>query len=186
MTEIFLHQLRDHLRSLRFQLSLLLLLLFFVANGAVYSWKGARLVDEVGMIEATNADRYRQIDNVPQLADSWFRVQHKLLGTEFIAESGSDWLFDAAWVGTASGSASMLGRAVATNYFMERFKTVDWVLIVNFVVSFLCIALAYDTVAGQAWLLVVFAVFALGAWLLHSYGHLEMPERFRARGRTTP
>lgn len=44
---------------------------------------------------------------------------------------------------------------------------------------------AYDTAAGQLWLLVVFAVFALGAWLLHSYGRLDMPERFRARQRTT-
>lgn len=40
---------------------------------------------------------------------------------------------------------------------------------------------AYDSLAGQLWLLVVAGVFALGGWLLSSYGQLEMPERFSAR-----
>lgn len=40
---------------------------------------------------------------------------------------------------------------------------------------------AYDSLAGQLWLVVVAAVFALGGWLLSSYGQLQMPERFSAR-----
>ena len=40
---------------------------------------------------------------------------------------------------------------------------------------------AYDSLAGQLWLIVVAAVFALGGWLLSSYGQLQMPERFSAR-----
>lgn len=43
---------------------------------------------------------------------------------------------------------------------------------------------AYDTFAGQAWLVVVLSVFAIGAWMLKVYGTIEMPERFSAR-RTT-
>ena len=40
---------------------------------------------------------------------------------------------------------------------------------------------AYDSLAGQLWLLVVAGVFALGAWLLKTYGRVDMPERFSAR-----
>ena len=40
---------------------------------------------------------------------------------------------------------------------------------------------AYDTTSGQLWLAVVFAVFALGGWLIRVYGRIEMPERFSAR-----
>ncbi len=40
---------------------------------------------------------------------------------------------------------------------------------------------AYDSTTGQLWLLVVAGVFALGGWMLHSYGQIDMPERFAAR-----
>ena len=42
MGAIFRLTLADNLRSLRFQLSLVLLLCFFVGNGLVYTWKGER------------------------------------------------------------------------------------------------------------------------------------------------
>ncbi len=40
---------------------------------------------------------------------------------------------------------------------------------------------AYDSFAGQLWLVLVAAVFAAGAWLLRVYGQIDMPERFAAR-----
>jgi Flp pilus assembly protein TadB len=40
---------------------------------------------------------------------------------------------------------------------------------------------AYDSAAGQLWLVVVASVFALGGWMLHAYGQVQMPERFAAR-----
>jgi len=39
----------------------------------------------------------------------------------------------------------------------------------------------YDTPTGQLWLLVVLAIFGLGAWMLGHYSQIEMPERFSAR-----
>jgi tight adherence protein B len=39
----------------------------------------------------------------------------------------------------------------------------------------------YDSVAGQAWLLVVAAVFFTAGWLLHRYGRLQAPDRFTLR-----
>lgn len=45
---------------------------------------------------------------------------------------------------------------------------------------------AYDSTTGQVWLVVVAGVFALGGWMLHSYGQIDMPERFAARTTTGP
>jgi len=39
----------------------------------------------------------------------------------------------------------------------------------------------YDTLVGQAWLLVVAGVFFGAGWLLHRYSGLEVPERFTLR-----
>lgn len=41
----------------------------------------------------------------------------------------------------------------------------------------------YDSAVGQLWLLVVAAVFTLGAWLLSYYSRLDMPSGFVARRR---
>ena len=40
---------------------------------------------------------------------------------------------------------------------------------------------AYNSTTGQIWLVVVAGVFALGGWMLHSYGEIDMPERFATR-----
>ena len=40
---------------------------------------------------------------------------------------------------------------------------------------------AYDSLFGQLWLALVFAVFALGLWLMDVYSQIEMPQRFSAR-----
>jgi tight adherence protein B len=40
---------------------------------------------------------------------------------------------------------------------------------------------AYDSFAGQLWLVLVAGVFAAGGWLLRVYGQIDMPERFSAR-----
>ena len=44
---------------------------------------------------------------------------------------------------------------------------------------------AYDSLAGQAWLALVFAIFALGLWLMDAYSQIEMPQRFSARRTAT-
>lgn len=43
---------------------------------------------------------------------------------------------------------------------------------------------AYDSLAGQVWLAFVFAIFALGLWLMDTYSQIEMPQRFSARRRS--
>ncbi len=150
MLEIFLHQLHDHLKSLRFQLSLVLLIAFFAANGLVYGWKAERLVDEVGRVEAESASRFDGVSDPGGLLGTGFRVHMRPLETGFMVEGGQDWSSDTVYLSAASGQGlAVTGRVVAVNHWMDRFEIVDWALIVRIAVSFLAIALAYDTLSGE-------------------------------------
>ena len=64
MLEIFFHQLHDHLKSLRFQASLLALLVFFATNGALYVLKADRVLHEVERLDAENSRRYEQVSDL--------------------------------------------------------------------------------------------------------------------------
>ena len=150
MLEIFLHQLHDHLKSLRFQLSLVLLIAFFAANGLVYGWKAERLVDEVGRVEAESARRFDGVSDPGGLLGTGYRVHMRPLETGFMVEGGQDWSSDTVYLSAASGQGlAVTGRVVAVNHWMDRFEIVDWALIVRIAVSFLAIALAYDTLSGE-------------------------------------
>ncbi len=150
MLEIFLHQLHDHLKSLRFQLSLVLLIAFFAANGLVYGWKAERLVDEVGRVEAESARRFDGVSDPGGLLRTGYRIHMRPLETGFMVEGGQDWSSDTVYLSAASGQGlAVTGRVVAVNHWMDRFEIVDWALIVRIAVSFLAIALAYDTLSGE-------------------------------------
>lgn len=43
----------------------------------------------------------------------------------------------------------------------------------------------YSSLGGQLWLGVVFAVWAMAGWMIRRLGHIELPERFVARERST-
>jgi hypothetical protein len=43
----------------------------------------------------------------------------------------------------------------------------------------------YSSLGGQLWLAVVFAVWAMAGWMIRRLGHIELPERFVARERST-
>lgn len=150
MGTVFVHQLHDHLRSLRFQVSLVVLLVFFAANGVIYSWKCARLTQEMATIQA-DADRaYDQARTVSAAAGQYYQALSYPLGTEFIAEGGLYWYDDSAWVTAASERTPYQSASLRTlNNWMQRFEVVDWTLIVRLVLSFLCVVLAYDAVSGE-------------------------------------
>ncbi len=98
MNTIFLHQIHDNLRSLRFQVSLAILLLFFVANGIIYALKIDRLVAEDAKIQS---DLDRQFETVETLSDgvgNWYKILSPATGTEFMAEAGFDWFQHGLWL----------------------------------------------------------------------------------------
>ena len=149
MGTILLHQLRDNLRSLRFQISLVVLILFFVLNGLVYTLKIERLVEESARIEAGTAEQYEGIETLRGAVQAWYRIVSPATGTEFIAEAGFNWLDHVMWLTPRSGETAWLNVIRTTNNWMRRFEVVDWSLIVRYVLSFLCIVLAYNAISGE-------------------------------------
>lgn len=150
MREIFLHQLHDHLKSLRFQAGVAALLLFFGTNGVVYIYKADRVRREVERLEAENARRYEQVTDLSSAVDNDYRFLLRPLGTEFIAEGGSDWFEDTGNVNPVTGQGiAYTTRQAAVNHWMDRFEVLDWVLIARVVLSFLAIVLAYDGFSGE-------------------------------------
>ena len=149
MVTIFLHQLHDHLKSLRFQISLLVLLLFFVVNGLVFAWRAERLAIEMGHLSQENERRYEEVATVAQAAGNWYRFTSQQLGTEFIAEGGARFMRTTFWVSPETGTVPSPDIPMTVNAIMERYDLVDWALIVRLVLSFLCIVLAYDAVSRE-------------------------------------
>ena len=152
MLIVFLHQLRDHLKSLRLQVGLLVVLVFFAANGLVYSWKVQRVEVEEVTIRAANERRYEGITSVPDATGRWYRVNNRPLGSEFIAEGGFYWYGDQCTLTPATGEVppgpARTSRTI--NHWVDPFEVVDWVFIVRLIVSFLCIVLGYDAISGEA------------------------------------
>jgi ABC-type transport system involved in multi-copper enzyme maturation permease subunit len=149
MWTIYLHQLHDNLRSLRFQVSLAVLMLFFVCNGMVYTMKVERLNTEDRAIEADDERRYERVESTAGAADNWYKIMAQERGTEFIAEAGFNWFQSSFWVNPSYGNWSGHQSTRTTNNWMRRFEVLDWTLIVRYVLSFLCVVLAYNAVSAE-------------------------------------
>ena len=150
MLEIFLHQLHEDLLSLRFQVSLVVLLVFFAANGVIYTLKADRVGREVKSLEAEVSRRYDEVSDLNDAASTTFRIFLRPVGTEFIAEGGAHWFEDTGYLNPGTGEAiPYTGRRAAVNHLMDRFEVVDWVLITRVVLSFLAVVLAYDGLSGE-------------------------------------
>jgi len=151
MGTLFLHQLHDHLKSLRFQIGLVILLLFFGASGAVYTWKMKGLVEEDARIDAENERRYQEVSTFPQAVGQQYRIVCRAPGTEFITEGGFNWFGDHVVIIPASGEIppGPVNTVRSISHWMDPFELVDWSLIVRIVLSFLCVVLAYDAVSGE-------------------------------------
>ncbi len=149
MGPIFLHQLRDNLLSLRFQISLIILLMFFGANGVIYTMKTGNLSEEVARITKLNEERYGRVETTGDAAATSYKIRGAEVGTEFMAEAGSDWFRYAMYVNPASGAIPGFASSRTTNRWMRRFEVVDWAVIVRYVLSFLCVVLAYNAVCGE-------------------------------------
>ncbi|MEW6752703.1 MAG: ABC transporter permease subunit, partial [Candidatus Latescibacterota bacterium] len=149
MATLFWHQVHDHFLSLRVQLSLGVVLAFFVLNGLTYSW---RILDTRHDDVATYADMERSFDGVQTVAgaaSSTYRVLNQPTGTEFMTEGGFNWFWGTAWVTPQTNRFPDFYYGRDVNIWMDRFEVVDWTLIVKLVFSFLCIAIAYDDISGE-------------------------------------
>ena len=149
MGTVFFHQLQDHLKSLRLQISLGILLLFFCVNALVFLWKAERLQLEMTQVIEGNAERYEQAETIGDAVQRWYRSTAYPLDTEFIAEAGASRLRTSAWVSARSETLPEASIGMTINALLESYDLVDLTMIVRFALSFLCIVLAYDTVTRE-------------------------------------
>jgi ABC-type transport system involved in cytochrome c biogenesis permease component len=149
MGPIFFLTLADNLRSLRFQLSLVLLLVFFVGNGLVYTWKGERVAVENEQVAAAGEKVYESIESVSDAVSKRYRIISYQTGTEFMAEAGSDWFQYALNLTPETQGWQWFGSSRGTNWWLRRFEVVDWAFIIRYVISFLAIALTYNAISGE-------------------------------------
>jgi len=141
--------LAESLRSLRFQLGLLLLLAFFVGNGLVYTWKGERVAVENGQIAAAGEEVYESVETVSDAVGKRYRILSYQTGTEFMVEAGSDWFNYALNLTPQTQGFQWFGSSRGTNWWLRPFEVVDWAFIVRYAVSFLAIALTYNAISGE-------------------------------------
>ena len=149
MTAVLLHQLRDNLRSLRFQTSLIVLLMFFVGNGIIYAHKMDRVAKETELAGRGDESRYEDAQTLRQAVSTEYKLRAPEAGIEFIIEGGSDWFPYGMNVSAESGRFTSLSHARTVNYWMRTFEVMDWGVIVRYVLSFLCIVLSYNAISGE-------------------------------------
>ena len=149
MGSVFVHQLHEHITSLRGGIGLLLVLSFFIVNGLIASWRGDQLELVDARLQADVERIYDEVATVGQATGQTYRLVNSATGTEFIAEGGFDWFLGQVWLSPRSGAFSRSQAGRDTNGWMTRFENTDWILIVRLVLSFLCIVLAYDSIAGE-------------------------------------
>jgi ABC-type transport system involved in multi-copper enzyme maturation permease subunit len=149
MTAVLLQQLRDNLRSLRFQTSLIVLLMFFVGNGVIYAHKMDRVAKETELSSRGDEGRYEGAETLRQAVSTEYKVRAPEAGIEFILEAGSDWFPFGMDISPESGRFTSLSHARTVNYWMRTFEVMDWGVIVRYVLSFLCIVLSYNAISGE-------------------------------------
>ena len=125
MLIICLHQLHDNILSLRMQVSLAVLLTFFVANGLIYSMKIDRLVKEDVFINDINDRRVEELVHLDKAMDYNYNILSDPAGTEFIAEAGFSLFYDTMFINPHSDRIPFLRSARATNNWMQRFELLD-------------------------------------------------------------
>lgn len=149
MSIVYLQQLREHFASLRVQISLAVVLLFFALNGALSALRVAQLVQDEPLLRRDVEATYERVQTVASGAGAWLRLVNAPTGTEFMTEGGFNWFWGSVWLTAETGNFPSFYYARDVNLWMDHFESLDWTLIVRLVLSFLCIVLAYDGIAGE-------------------------------------
>ena len=150
MGVIYLQQLREYFASCRVQIGLCVVLLFFLLNGVLASLRMEQMREDDVLLRADIEQRYDRVQTVASGVGAWLRVANEPTGTEFMSEGGFNWFWGSVWMTAETGALMNYYYGRDVNLWMDRFESLDWTLIVRLVLSFLCIVLAYDGIAGEA------------------------------------
>ena len=152
LPEIIWRELLDHLQSLRFALTLLLVIVLMLTGSVLYVHDYRQQVADY---------RENVNENLQLLEDKTKRGLHRVVSfrpTQLIYRSPSPLGF------IAEGHEKDLPNAFAVdafelvgpqtilrrNYTLQRFDALDWVFTVGVILSFAAFAMTYDSISGEA------------------------------------
>ena len=152
LREIIWRELLDHLQSLRFTLTLLLVIVLMLTGSVLYVHDYRQQVSDYGENVSENMDVLKEkakkglhsvISFGPNLLI--YRSPSQL---GFIAEGHEKDLPNAFAVDAFElvGPQTILRR----NYTLQRFDALDWVFTVGVILSFAAFAMTYDSISGEA------------------------------------
>jgi ABC-type transport system involved in multi-copper enzyme maturation permease subunit len=150
MRYIFKRELLEQFQSFKFSAGLLLVLLLFGVNGAVFS---LRYKNEVVAYRRVlerwerHLNERKKLDDLPQQD---FEVMKVPLKTAFLAAGGQDRLPDTyRFTIRIWGSMPATLRAASENALIESFQALDWSFLAGTAFSLLALVFAYDSVSGE-------------------------------------
>lgn len=150
MKHIFRRELLDQLTSFKFAAGLVLVVLLFAVNGAVFSLQYQNEVAEYRQFERRwNAElsQRKTLDDLPQQD---FDVVKAPLPTAFLASGGQDRLpNDFHFIIRIWGPMIATRRVFSQNVFLESFAALDWSFLVGTGFSLLALVFVYDSISGE-------------------------------------
>ena len=152
LREIIWRELLDHLQSLRFALTLLLVIVLMLTGSVLYIHDYRQQVADYGENVSENLDLLKKkaekdlhevVSDPPNLL-----IYRSPSPLGFIAEGHEKDLPNAFAVDAFElvGPQTILRR----NYTLQRFDALDWVFTVGVILSFAAFAMTYDSISGEA------------------------------------
>lgn len=145
---IFLHELQDQLTSMRFYLSLLLVILLMVLGAVVYSIKYRSEVGEYGNAitqyeQQLSGKSIRRLMSIPHPAvkSPWMLA--------FLADSGQTMTPNYYGQGLNRFVGYDLNNTRSLNYRLRPLQAIDWLFIIRVVLSLMAFVITYDAICGE-------------------------------------
>ncbi|MYC76371.1 ABC transporter permease subunit [Candidatus Poribacteria bacterium] len=150
LREIIWRELLDHLQSLRFALTLVLVIILMLTGSVLYIHDYRQQIADYRENVSENLDllEKKAQKNLHEVASANLLIYRSPSPLGFIAEGHEKDLPNAFEVDAFElvGPQTILRR----NYTLQRFDALDWVFTVGVILSFAAFAMTYDSISGEA------------------------------------
>ncbi|MBZ5565067.1 MAG: ABC transporter permease [Acidobacteriia bacterium] len=147
---VFQRELLEQLTSFKFAAGLLLVVVLFGVNGAVFSLRYQNDVTEYRQFERRWEDQLAQHKTLDNLPEQNFDALKAPLKTAFLASGGQDRLpNDYQFIIRIWGPPDGAHRVFSQNAFIETFGALDWSFLVGTAFSLLALVFVYDSISGE-------------------------------------
>lgn len=150
MSHIFRRELLEQLTSFKFTAGLLLVVVLFAVNGAVFSLRYRNEVTEYRQFQRRWEREFAERKTLDDFPQQDFDVLKAPLKTAFLASGGQDRLpNDYHFILRIWGPMISVSRAFSRNAFVESFQALDWAFLAGTGLSLLALVFVYDSISGE-------------------------------------